>query len=61
MAWFEGNKDKERQRFYLLPGQGGRAYQRKQRLILKAAILVGIIISAVLVLLFYWLNSSPTK
>lgn len=61
MAWLDKDKEKERQRFYLLPGQGGRAYHRKQMLILKSALVVGIIVSAVLVLLIYWLNRTPRQ
>jgi len=34
-------EEKERRRFYLLPGMGGRAYFRKQRRIRMAAIGVG--------------------
>ena len=49
---------KERKRFYLLPGMGGRAYQRKQKLFLKSSIAVGLLVSAILTVLLYWLNRS---
>ena len=38
----------EKERFYLLPGQGGSSYRRKQRFILKTAIAVGVFVSAIL-------------
>jgi len=41
-------RDKERDRFYLLPGMGGRAFRRKQRLILAWAIAAGLIVSGVM-------------
>jgi hypothetical protein len=49
---------KERQRFYLLPGQGGNAYRRKQKFILKWSILAALVVSAVLAALLYWMNHS---
>lgn len=54
MFWTKRNK--ETNRFYLLPGQGGAAYRRKQRFILKWSIAVGLVLSAALALLMYWLN-----
>ena len=51
-------KDKEQQRFYLLPGQGGSAYQRKQRFILKAALLVGLLVSGIFALAVWWMHNS---
>jgi len=38
-------RDKEKDRFYLLPGMGGRAFRRKQRLILWWAIVAGLLVS----------------
>ena len=43
-------------RFYLLPGMGGRGYRRKQKFILKSSILVGLLVSALIALVFYLLN-----
>jgi hypothetical protein len=54
----EKARDKEKNRFYLLPGQGGRAYHRKQLFILKAALLVGVLVSG-LVALAVWLMNHP--
>ena len=57
------NKDhkehKEQKRFYLFPGQGGRAYHRKQWLILKTSVIVGLLVSALLALALYLAYRSP--
>jgi len=53
---FGSKKDKERERYYLLPGQGGHAYRRKQRVILKWTILAAIGVSAVLAAALYWVD-----
>jgi hypothetical protein len=49
------SRDKERKR-YLLPGMGGRARRRKQSLILKCSILIGLGVAVILATLMYWLN-----
>jgi len=54
MFGFKRNKANER--FYLLPGQGGAAFRRKQRFILKWSVVVGLILSAILGVLMYFLN-----
>ena len=46
IPWFE--RDKERDRFYLLPGMGGKALRRKRRRILFWAIVAGLFVSAAL-------------
>lgn len=56
---FGFKKDKEKERFYLLPGMGGRAYRRKQSVILKASIVVGLLVAGAFALLMFWLNKSP--
>jgi hypothetical protein len=56
---FNSKSNKEAERFYLLPGQGGAAYRRKQIYILKWSILVGLIVSGVLVAMMYYLNRPP--
>ncbi|MGA2029908.1 MAG: hypothetical protein ABSG87_07525 [Verrucomicrobiota bacterium] len=48
--------EKEHRRFYLLPGQGGRPYRRKQKTILVVSIATGLIVSGILVLLMYLLD-----
>jgi len=51
IPWLE--RDKERDRFYLLPGMGGKAFRRKRRLILFWAIGAGLFVSAVLACMLY--------
>jgi hypothetical protein len=55
MLWFQ--RDKERQRFYLLPGMGGSALRRKHRLFLRWSIAIGLVVSAILAGLLYWLST----
>jgi len=54
-------EQKERRRFYLLPGMGGRAYHRKQRRFRNIAIVVGVLVSVVLGAVMYYLNTHPGK
>ena len=56
MRLFNFKRDKEAQRFYLLPGQGGAAYRRKQRFILTWAIIDGLSGAAVVGALMYYLD-----
>jgi hypothetical protein len=56
MKLFNFKRAKAAQRFYLLPGQGGAAYRRKQRFILTWAIIVGLAVAAVLGALMFFLN-----
>jgi hypothetical protein len=59
MFWTKDAKaDRERKRFYLLPGMGGRAYRRKQDFILKSSLAVGFLVSALIAVVFYLLNRS---
>jgi hypothetical protein len=53
---FGFKQNKETERFYLLPGQGGRAFRRKQRRILIWSIIVGLALAGSLVVLMYFLN-----
>jgi hypothetical protein len=46
----------ERERFYLLPGQGGAAYRRKQRKILFWSVLAGLVVAAIFAGIMYLLN-----
>jgi hypothetical protein len=48
---------KERDRFYLLPGMGGRALRRKHKVILTWSIIAGLLVSFALGALLYALNS----
>ncbi len=47
---------KERERFYLLPGQGGHAYRRKQKFILKWSVFAALGVSAILGAALYFMN-----
>lgn len=48
--------DKDKNRFYLLPGQGGRAYRRKQWIILVCSLLAALAVAGVLAALMYLMN-----
>jgi len=52
-------RPEEKERFYLLPGQGGSSYRRKQRFILKYSIIVGIVVSAVFATVMYFVYRVP--
>ena len=54
MRWFE--RDRERERFYLLPGMGGRARRQKEMRYLRWAIAAGLVISAVMAVILYLLS-----
>jgi len=53
---FGFKRNKETERFYLLPGQGGKAFRRKQKFILAWSIVVGLALAALLVAVMYFLN-----
>jgi hypothetical protein len=53
---FRSKVDRERERYYLLPGMGGRAFRRKQRFFLLWAVITAMGASAMLAALLYWLN-----
>jgi hypothetical protein len=53
---FFSNRNKERERYYLLPGMGGSAAHRKQMKFLKWSVITALLISMVLAALLYWLN-----
>ena len=54
MAWL--NRDKEKDRFYLLPGMGGKALRRKKMMMLAWAVAAGLIVSLSVAAGFYWMN-----
>jgi len=58
MAWF--SPDKERDRFYLLPGMGGRALRRKRITMLIWAVIAGLIVSGTVAAALYWMNTSSS-
>ena len=49
----QSKANKDRKRFYLLPGMGGSAFRRKQRTILKWSIVAGLVFSAVVAAMLY--------
>ena len=49
-------RDKEKERFYLLPGMGGRNLRRKRRVILQWSIVAGLLTSLILGLLLYYIS-----
>lgn len=54
MSWLKRNK--ERERFYLLPGQGGRALRRKQRRFLLWSMVAALFVSAILAGVLYLIS-----
>jgi hypothetical protein len=54
MLWFE--RDKEQQRFYLLPGMGGRARRQKELRILRWSLAAGLVVSAIVACILYLLS-----
>lgn len=55
MSWFL--PDKERDRFYLLPGMGGKALRRKKNAMLVWATLAGLLVSITVAGVLYWLHT----
>ena len=53
---FRSAKDKERHRFYLLPGMGGKALRRKQKMVMRWTIAAGLLFSALVACLLYVLS-----
>lgn len=52
-------RPEEKERYYLLPGQGGSSYRRKQRFIIKSSIIVGLIVSAIFAVVMYFVYRLP--
>jgi hypothetical protein len=51
---FGRRRNKERERFYLLPGMGGKAFRRKRRVFLWWAIAAGLATSAIFAGVLYY-------
>ncbi|HEX9048869.1 MAG TPA: hypothetical protein VF988_17725 [Verrucomicrobiae bacterium] len=47
---------RSQERFYLLPGQGGRNFQRKQRVFLSWAVGVALLFGTVMAVTMWWLS-----
>jgi len=54
LAGFE--RDKEKERFYLLPGMGGRASRRKHKIFLLWSIAAGLVTSGLVAFILYFLS-----
>jgi hypothetical protein len=54
MSWF--GRDKERERFYLLPGMGGRARRRKELRFLRWSLAAGLVVSAIMACILYLIS-----
>jgi len=52
-------RPEEKERYYLLPGQGGSSYRRKQRFIIKWALLVGFLVSLIFAMAMYLTQRGP--
>jgi hypothetical protein len=50
------DRDKEKQRYYLLPGMGGRLYRKKQKVIIKWSVIAALVVSGIVAALMFWLN-----
>jgi hypothetical protein len=51
-----GRKPKDRERYYLLPGQGGRNYRRKQMYILSWTVAVALVFGGLIAALIWWFS-----
>jgi hypothetical protein len=49
---FKSNKPRER--FYLLPGQGGRNYRRKQQLFMRWTVSVALVFGLIIAAVMWW-------
>ena len=56
MKWLPFKRNKEPERFYLLPGQGGASYRRKRAVMLTWSVILALLLSGGLTALFYYLN-----
>jgi hypothetical protein len=56
---FGFERDKEKQRFYLLPGMGGRARRRKEMMILRWSLAAGLLVSAIVACFLYLISRHP--
>ena len=53
---FRPKPHKEPERYYLLPGMGGKSFRRKQNFFWKWSIIAGLGVSAILAAVMYLLN-----
>ena len=53
---FWPKRHKERERFYLLPGMGGKGLRRKRKIALIYSLITGALVSFLLALTLYLIN-----
>lgn len=53
-------KNKPRERFYLLPGQGGKNYHRKQKFILGWTVAFSLVFGLAIAAIMWW-QSQPRR
>ena len=53
----QSSAERERQRFYLFAGMGGRKARRKHRAFLLCALIAAGAVSMLLIGVFYWINT----
>jgi hypothetical protein len=51
VGWHE--RDREKERYYLLPGMGGGAYRRKRKKIIQCTLAIGLVVSAIVAGILY--------
>ena len=56
---FGFTRNKERERYYLLPGMGGRALRAKRKLMLRWAVAAGLATSAIFGYALYYFSRNP--
>jgi hypothetical protein len=49
-------REPERERYYLFPGQGGRSYHEKQKRLIFWATVVALVFGAIMGAIMYWLS-----
>jgi len=54
---FWQKRDKEKERFYLLAGMGGRSARRKHRIFLLWSVVAGLIVSIIVAIILYSFNT----
>jgi hypothetical protein len=52
-----GKSSKERERYYLFPGQGGRNYRRKQLRILGWSSAAALVFGVLIAVLIWWFSN----
>ncbi len=56
MSWIPFKREREPERYYLLPGQGGASYRRKRNVMLAWSVTIALLLSGGLTAFFFYLN-----